>query len=459
VIGNGETPALVVFVFVVIYDYGTRADGSSTPAIITIRNDGETTATNLGDGGQLVDAAFGWDDGAGNPTGAFPGVGGSCVLAGSLATTLTCTVAVVFAPTDALPHADNIDVSYTDGVGPQNAVRAVQGQGAPPATLVYTPATPFGFGDRPIGGTFTQTFTVQNTGGVDATLMASLNITAPFSYTGVTYPGTPGGTPCGASLVPAAICEIEVEYGAVGPPSADAQTASITFDNGAIATNSDLDLTGNSVNPALLAITPAPFTYANTAQGASLDQTFTVTNSGGFDADITAATIVLGTDFAYRGGTYPGIGGDCPNFGVLPALPAPNTCSIIVTYTPTTQAPHADTIQVTYNDGVSTGLTATAAIDGTGIAPAILAYTTSGAFGVRTIGASYNLVITLENTGAVQATALSQSFVTGTVYAWTGGAFPGGGTCGATLDEAGGAAPTCTIGVTYTPAVSGAEND
>src|SRR5437868_5741285 len=63
----------------------------------------------------------------------------------------------------------------------------------------------------------------------------------------------------------------------------------------------------------------------------------------------------LAAPFTFKGGTYPGTGGTC-----IATLAAAGTCTVVVTYSPTTTGAHTDTIDITYNDGNCGGGTSSA---------------------------------------------------------------------------------------------------
>ena len=90
-----------------------------------------------------------------------------------------------------------------------------------------------------------------------------------------------------------------------------------------------------SQTPALLTISETdPYNYGTLATGASQSHTFTITNTGEFQATVMTETTVA-APFVYTGGgaTYPGAAGDC---GVTLAGGA--TCTIEVAYSPTVPA-------------------------------------------------------------------------------------------------------------------------
>lgn len=205
--------------------------------------------------------------------------------------------------------------------------------------------------------------------------------------------------------------------------------------------------------PAQLEISNGPtYDFGTIANGSVVSHIFTVSNSGSLGATAISET-GLAAPFSFLGGAYPGTGGDC-----VTSLATGAACSIVVQYSPVATGVDADTINLSYNDGLAAN-NSTRNIQGTSGAPAVIAITPGGPFnfGNRATGSTINQTFTLTNNGAVTATGLSDpgALVTPFEYAG-GGAFPGsGGTCTATLT----AASNCTIVISYTPITLGAHAD
>jgi hypothetical protein len=68
----------------------------------------------------------------------------------------------------------------------------------------------------------------------------------------------------------------------------------------------------------------------------------------------------LGTQFAYKGGNYPGTGGTCGSY-----LADGDSCTVVVTFTPTSLGAKSDTLEIDYNNGNSTQ-SASISLNGTG---------------------------------------------------------------------------------------------
>ena len=328
-----------------------RRDRSHT---FTITNSGGDAATSLAPFALASPFQF-----AG---GTYPGTTGTC--GASLAAAASCTVVVTFAPTATGLVTGSLELSYSNGVGPATATVALQGTGLLPAIVTISDGPTFNYGDTVVATPNSHMFTVTNIGGAVASALAAGTLTAPFSFSGGTYPGT-GGT-CAASLAPSTSCTVVVTFtpAALGTASG---TLALGYNDGAAAKSATCGLQGNGIAPGLVTISDgATFDYGGLVLGTSLDHVFTLTNTGA--VTVTAFTpAALSAPFTFKGGSYPGTGGSC---GASLALTA--TCTIVVTFAPTAVGLATGTISVGYDNGSGSQNT-TRAIQGTGLAPAVLA--------------------------------------------------------------------------------------
>ncbi|MCB0367758.1 MAG: choice-of-anchor D domain-containing protein, partial [Bdellovibrionales bacterium] len=421
-----------------LYDFGTLAVGASGDFSFTVNNTGALTATAIT--GTGLAAPFTYKGGG------YPGTGGTC--GASLGSGGNCTVVVTYSPTAAGLHSDSIQLDYNDGLSPQSATRDIQGTGADAALLTISDGPTYNYGTQAVGANVDKTFTVTNGGGVAASSMAPVALTAPFAYKGGTYPGTGGN--CGASLAASGNCTLVVTYSptATGPHS---DTLQVDYNDGAAATNSSITVQGTGATLAFLAISHGPsFDYGTRALGSATDNTFTVDNTGGVTATGLSGS-GLAAPFDYKGGSFPGSGGSCTG-----TLAAGANCTIVVTYSPTTAAVHNDTIQVDYNDG-SGVVASTRDVTGTGANAALLSISNGPTFdfGSKAVGSTSDQTLTVDNIGGVPATGMAGTGLAAP-YTFKGGGYPGtGGTCGVTLANG----SNCTIIVTFAPTVTGTFND
>jgi hypothetical protein len=438
--GTAGAPALLTYSGVSPYNYGTRATGSTTEQTFTVTNTGAVTATSMADAGTM-NTPFVWKGGA------YPGVGGTC--AGDLASSATCTIIVEFQPGINGLQTDQIEINYNNGAILTSSTHDVQGTGANPANLTITESDPYDFGNVTVTGTSNHIFTVTNGGGVIATTMSEVSLSAPFRFVGGTYPGTTGT--CGVTLPASGTCTLNVEFAPVGT-GLSTSTISLSYFNGALTQNSDRDVQGTGVAAANLTITESdPYSYDTRPTGSVNDFTFTITNTGGSTATGMAGAGLV-APFSFAGGAYPG-GGTC-----AATLAPAGTCTIIVRYEPTVVDPlDTDTIEITYSDGVAPQ-TSTRDVQGTAVAPALLTISETDPYNYGTLatGATDTHTFTVTNGGGVQATAMTEIGIAAP-YRYFGGSFPGtGGDCAATLNPT----DSCSIVVEYAPTIpSVADND
>ena len=104
------------------------------------------------------------------------------------------------------------------------------------------------------------------------------------------------------------------------------------------------NLSGTGISPASLAVSGTS-AFGSVTVGSSLNQVFTVTNSGQTAATSIALTS-LQTGFTFGGGT-------CST-----SLGASSSCTVIVTFTPSSTTSFSSSLSLTYNNGVASGRTA-----------------------------------------------------------------------------------------------------
>ena len=249
------------------------------------------------------------------------------------------------------------------------ATALLDGTGRNPAILTISDSDPYNFGIVVNSNTVTHTFTITNTGDVDATAVTEVALIAPYSFAGGGYPGTGGDCVSGgviaASGSPGDSCTIEVAF---NPTVAGFQTddLELSYHNGVIpSVPVDSELHGTGLTPALLAISESdPYDYGSLAQGGTKLHTFYITNNGGETATVMGES-GLGGDYSLPGG-YPGTGGDCG-----PSLATGLTCSIVAQFNPSGVGLITDTINIDYNDGTVTPAMTPRDVEGTGITPAV----------------------------------------------------------------------------------------
>ena len=334
----------------------------------------------------------------------------------TLAAGTSCSVQVTFSPTTAgnstgtfsLPGAYN---------GPTQTV-ALNGSGVTPGALTFSPGQ-VAFGPVVVNASASQTLTMQNTGGAPVTLGA---ITASNNF-GV-------ASQCGGTLAPNQTCMLQVSF---TPSTTGAFSGLLTVQASVTGGADTVSLSGSGVLPGALAATPSSLSYPATVLGSSsAAQTATFRNTGGVTVPL-AAPQVSSSDY------------HIVSNGCGASLDPNATCAVSVVFSPAAAGDRGGTL--TLPGSASGGPVARVGLDGTGLAPAHLAFAPGAlAFGgqaERTTSAPQSL--TLQNSGGV-ATTLGPPVLTGE-YSISANS------CGSSL--AAGAA--CSIAVQFAPTASGSQ--
>lgn len=414
-------------------NFGAKNVGTSTDETLSILNIGALNATSITAGGLAAPLAF--------KGGSYPGTGGTC--GNSLGPFASCTVVTNYSPITGGTTSKILTLNYESAATTESSTFGMTGSASALASLsIISPATnPFDFGSAVIGGAaVNQLITVKNNGDQTATTLSASGLAAPYSFAGGSYPGSGGN--CGTTLTAGASCKVAVRFLptilGVAPDTLD-----FSYSDGTLPRTLPLNLTGTGVSAAVLTVTPSPnFDYGVKTLGTTTAQTFTVTNSGAFSAK-TISSAVLANPFRYKGSSYPGTGGSCGSI-----LAAGVTCTLVVEFLPTSVGLFNQTIDLSYNDGVS-AINTTRPISGTGGALATLTLSDGPTFDFGTVAKSYSRdrLFTVTHGGSGPATAISGEPLSAP-FSYKGGSYPGiGGTCGSVLGVSG----SCLVAVTFNP--------
>ncbi len=192
------------------------------------------------------------------------------------------------------------------------------------------------------------TLTLANQGEQTAEEISVAPLSAPFSFSGGTYPGT-GGT-CAESLAPNSSCTLVFTFTptTVGTVTQDFNLFYL-IENKTKKITHTLTGTGLSAHATLSISDSETYDFGSLVLGNSAQKSFTVTNTT--DRGIVSATGIsasaLSTPYAFKGGAYPGTGGNC---GATLASSA--TCTIVLTFDPQQFTTSTATLSLSYNDGV-----------------------------------------------------------------------------------------------------------
>lgn len=317
------------------YDFGLQPIGATYEKVFNVTVT-MGTYTPLYWSGDILGSGFNYKGGA------YPGTGGTCT---SSYFSNTCTIVVVFTPTSTASYSGTARIIYYNYIGTEYATADLTGSGKGSALLSFSQSPTYDFGKVVQTASSEATLTLNNTGTLNATSVSAATLNAPYSFKGGTYPGT-GGT-CGTTLAPGS-CTIVTKFTPTSTGVSNS-TVTINYNNGTSATQSSISLTGQGVAQAVLSISDgSPYNYGSVVVGSALDKTFTVTN-GGETQSTTMGGTFNGTQFKFKGGSYPGTGGSCGS-----TLNAASTCTIVLSFAPSSLGISSDIFKLNYKDGLGT---------------------------------------------------------------------------------------------------------
>jgi Abnormal spindle-like microcephaly-assoc'd, ASPM-SPD-2-Hydin len=372
----------------------------------------------------------------GTNTGDFAQTTTCPVSPSTLAVNGTCTIGVTFTPS--ATGSRSASVSITDNAADSPESVALSGTGIAPAPAVTLNPTSLAFGNQQTGTTSAaQSVTVTNSG------------TAALTISSIALAGTNAGdfgqtTTCPLSPSTLAVnssCTISVTF---SPTATGSRTASVSISDDAANNPQSVALSGTGTSPAV-SLSPTSLAFGNqTTNTTSPAQSVTVTNSG--TAPLTISSIgITGTNTGDFGQTT-----TCP---LSPSTLAVNgTCTISVTFTPTTTGSRTASVTITDNAADSPE---SVALSGTGIAPApaVTLNPTSLAFGnqvINTTSAAKTVTLTNSGTAALSISSIGMSGTNATDFAQTN-------TCPISPSTLA-AGANCNISVTFTPSATGSRS-
>jgi hypothetical protein len=312
---------------------------------------------------------------------AFRFVGNNCP--DPLAASASCTLNVDFLPLTLGMHSASLRID-SDTLGSPNFV-ALTGNGVPPPAYSLS-ATALDFGSQRVGTTSApQVVTLTNTGTVALTIT---QIALDDDFTGHAFefslqhncPVTP------ATLAVSASCTISVAY---SPTFDDFADAWVQISSDASGSPRRINLQGVGVVP-FVGLSAGSLVFSGQLVGTpSSAQTITLTNFGGAELAITSIG-VAGANSGDFAATH-----NCPLSPTT--LAAGAGCEVNVTFTPSAVGMRSASLSVSSD---AAGSPHTAALSGTGTAPAVMLNPASLAFGNQIIGTSSAAQsVTLTNSG------------------------------------------------------------
>ncbi len=390
-IGIGDAPGVSLSPSNV--NFGSEVVGTSSAGqSITLGNSGDSTLSITA---ITVSGDFG-------ETGAC-----STIVAGR-----NCAIQVTFSPS--ATGTRNGIVSIVDNAGTQEV--SLQGTGTEPG--VGLSESTLTFGSQTLGTTSgAQTVTLTNTG-------ASSLIVTSFS-TGGDFAVSSADCILPKTIAGGGSCTLQIAF---APAATGGRTGVVTIAD-SVGTQV-IALTGTGTAPGVT-LSPATLSFGSVAVGGGSQLTV------GILLDLATASSLQVTGVTTTGDFT--VNNQCAN----PVAPG-SSCSLSVTFTPVAMGLRTGTVLIAYTVGSNSGQLALA-LNGTGTAPVVSLSSSTLNFGsqvVATTSASQSVTVTNTGTGTLDIATVSASgdFVASGNCVSSGPLGPGG---------------TCTVGVTFTPAVAG----
>jgi sugar lactone lactonase YvrE len=249
----------------------------------------------------------------------------------------SCTINVSFAPT--ISGAQTGDLTVTDNSFSSPEVISLSGSGVGPVASVASPTLTFPA--ELVGQSASaQAVTLSNTGNASLTV-SSITASANFGQT----------NNCGASVAAGGSCTINVTFTPTAGGSLSGTLTIIDNSNAVTGSTQTVSLSGEGVVPvASVASSLLTFPAELVGQSASA-QAVTLSNTG--TASLTVSSITASANFSQTN-----------NCGA--SVAAGGSCSINVTFTPTTGGSLSGTLSITDNSNGATGSTQTVSLSGEG---------------------------------------------------------------------------------------------
>jgi hypothetical protein len=296
--------------------------------------------------------------------------------------------------------------------------------------VVNLSSTNLSFGTQNVGTMSTSQSVTLTNAGIATLNLSSISAGGDFALT-VTGTSCPYG---GGTVATGTNCTIDVTF---TPTATGARTGTVTITDNASGSPQLVNLSGTGVAPAAF-LSVATLTFANQVTNTtSAAQSVTLTNTGSGVLSISSIALT---------GSNPGDFAISANTCGPTVAPGAN-CSIGITFTPLASSARA--ANLTFADNASTSpqsVTLTGkGLDPFAVSPATLAFGNEGA---GTTSAAKNVTLRNNTSAPVSITGTSITGPNGTEFAQAAT------TCGPSLA----AHAACTVSITFSPVVTGAES-
>jgi hypothetical protein len=368
-----DTGAPTLDIAVASYDFGTVMTGTqSAPTMFMFHNGHDTAspvllpATLTGAGAVLFELGV-------------DGCAGRTLQPGD-----SCTVAALMAPSSEGVGRAALAVTTAQGGG---ATVMLSGTAVAPGALQLSPSTATFDPLSPDTVSPAAMFTATNTGSTPTG-----KITAGLSGSDASQFAIASDSCTGATLAPHAACTIKLRF---APQSPGSKVASLTVTSAAAGTGI-ATLGGRALQPAMIAVTPPSNDFGPVVTSrVSATAVFTARNTG------ELPTSALTTGLTGAADQYQLSADTCNG----KTLAAGASCMVTVAFAPTATGRQEAQLALTASEA-----SAMAALAGTGIPPAALAFTpTSNNFGMVDVGSTSSAMLTLTNNGGQTSSAIATS--------------------------------------------------
>ncbi len=312
-------------------DFGTVQAGNTSTLSVTVTNDGA---------GSLVIGSV--------TTPALPyGKTADSCSGQTVPQSGTCSITIRFAPMASGTFNSSFNIPSTDPNTPNFNVTVT---GKSDRALISASPNPVDFGSINVGSYADVSLTVQNTGDSNLILNALGSPGSPFSKQSATCVN--GGT-----VLPGGTCTVTLRFSpmAAGPFSG----SFIITSNASNSPSLTINLSGTGVFVPTISVTPNPDNFGPQTIGSAVNSVITVRNTG-------LANLVLGSPaLTSPSGPFSIASTACtPGLSIAPG----GTCTIIVSFAPTSTGPANGGFTVYSNTGGVTGTATAVNLTGSGVA-------------------------------------------------------------------------------------------
>ena len=327
----------------------------------------------------------------------------------SLGTSAGCSLSVTFKPTATGTRTGAVTIA--DNASPATQTVSLTGTGTAPAVSLCP--TSLSFPAQVVGtSSIAQAVTLTNTGNATLTI-TSISASGDYSQTNT----------CGSSVAASASCSLSVTF---KPTTTGTRTGAVTITDNASPPTQTVSLTGSGTLAPNVSLSAISLTFPPQVAGTSSSpQSVTLKNTGKGTLSISGITA----------------GGDFSQTNTCGSSVAPGaSCTIKVTFKPTTAGTRTGTVTITDN---ASPATQTIKLTGTGVGPVVSLTPTSLTFPAQAVGTrSSPQSVTLKNTGNMNLSITSIK---------ASGDFSQTNTCGSNVAPG----ASCTIKVTFKPTATG----